>query len=270
MTDIINYISHHNFTFWNYISAIEDPGLLEFLTSVWQAMEATIESGLKNERILPGELKLPSRAANFFKLSQQNSGMESSSYLIAAYALASSEENARAHQVVTAPTCGSCGVLPGVLKFLQIKNNFSMFEILKSLATAGLIGNVVRFNASISGAEVGCQGEIGTASAMAAGAAAQLLGGNPAQIEHAAEMVIEHSLGMTCDPMRGLVQIPCIERNAFWANQALFSANYSLALTNQHRLTFDMAVETMKRTGRDLHCKYRETSDGGLALLKLP
>ena len=181
------------------------------------------------------------------------------------YALAVSEENASGGKIVTAPTCGSCGVMPAVLYHLQKSRDFSDMRILRALATAGLIGNIVKFNASISGAEVGCQGEVGVACAMASAAANQLFGGSPAQIEYAAEMGLEHHLGMTCDPVCGLVQIPCIERNAYAAARALDANLYSAFTDGMHRVSFDKVVQVMKQTGHDLPSLYKETSEGGLA-----
>ena len=186
--------------------------------------------------------------------------------LIFAYALAVSEENASGGKIVTAPTCGSCGVLPGVLYHLWKSRQISEARILRALATAGLFGNIVKTNASISGAEVGCQGEVGVACAMAAAAASQLFGGTPAQIEYAAGMGLEHHLGLTCDPVCGLVQIPCIERNAYAAARAMDANSYAMFTDGQHRVSFDKVVEVMKNTGHDLPSLYKETSEGGLAM----
>jgi L-serine dehydratase len=189
---------------------------------------------------------------------------------LAAFALGVSEENAAGGVVVTAPTCGSCGVVPAVLYYLNETVGGDDQAILHALATAGLIGNLVKHNASISGAQVGCQGEIGTACAMAAGAAAQFLGGTVRQIEYAAEMGLEHHLGLTCDPVAGLVQIPCIERNVFAAARALSCADYALFSDGGHRVSFDQVVAAMRQTGHDLPSLYRETSSGGLAALFPP
>jgi len=183
--------------------------------------------------------------------------------------IAVTEENAAGGKIVTAPTCGSSGVVPAVLKYLQESFSFSDDKILRALATAGLIGNIVKENASISGAKVGCQGEIGTACAMASAAATQLLGGTPNQIEYAAEMGIEHHLGLTCDPINGLVQVPCIERNAFAAERALNTSTYALLSDGRHLVSFDKIVKTMNQTGHDLPSIYKETSEGGMALLDI-
>jgi len=185
--------------------------------------------------------------------------------LLFAYALAVSEENAGGGKIVTAPTCGSCGVLPSVLYHLSVSRHISDQRILRALATAGLFGNIVKKNASISGAEVGCQGEVGVACAMAAAAAAQLFGGTPAQIEYAAEMGLEHHLGLTCDPVCGLVQIPCIERNAYAAARAMDANSYAMLTDGAHQVSFDKVVEVMKKTGHDLPSLYKETGEGGLA-----
>jgi len=197
--------------------------------------------------------------ANGYKPSLQSRG------LVYAYSLAVSEENASGGQVVTAPTCGSSGVVPAVLYHLSKSYEFSDKRILHALATAGLIGNIVKHNASISGAEVGCQGEVGVACAMAAGAANQLFGGSPFQIEYAAEMGIEHHLGLTCDPVCGLVQIPCIERNAFAASKAMDANLYAAFSDGRHRVSFDHVVRVMKQTGKDIPSLYKETAQGGLA-----
>ncbi|MDE6500115.1 MAG: L-serine ammonia-lyase, iron-sulfur-dependent, subunit alpha, partial [Rikenella sp.] len=185
--------------------------------------------------------------------------------VVYAYALATSEENAAGGEIVTAPTCGSSGVLPAVLFHLQQTRDFARTKLLRALATAGLFGNVVKHNASVSGAEVGCQGEVGVACAMAAAAACQLFGGTPAQVEYAAEMGLEHHLGLTCDPICGLVQIPCIERNAYAAARALDSNIYATYSDGRHRVSFDRVVEVMRQTGHDLPSLYKETAEGGLA-----
>ena len=228
-------------------------------------MKSAVERGLDNEGVLPGPLNLRRKASAYFiKASGYQANLRSRG-LVFSYALAVSEENASGGVIVTAPTCGSCGVLPAVLYHLQKTREFSEMRILRALATAGLVGNVVKTKASISGAEVGCQGEVGVACAMAAAAANQLFGGSPAQIEYSAEMGLEHHLGMTCDPVCGLVQIPCIERNAYAAARALDSNIYATFTDGTHRVSFDKVVEVMKETGHDLPSLYKETSEGGLA-----
>ena len=234
-----------------------------WLRDVWQTMLDALTRGLACEDPLPGPLRLRRRARTAYTRSRQLNDPRTA--LISAYALAVAEENAAGGVVATAPTCGSSGVVPGLFRFLVDHLQLQALEIYRALATAGLFGNLIKHNASISGAAVGCQGEVGAACAMAAAGAAQLLGGTPHQIECAAEMALEHHLGLTCDPMAGLVQIPCIERNAMAAMRALTCAEYALLFDGRHRVSFDQVVETMNQTGRDLPSLYRETSTGGLA-----
>jgi L-serine dehydratase len=215
--------------------------------------------------VLPGGLKLQRKASQFFAKANDMSGPVATPTRALSYALAVAEENAGGGKIVTAPTCGSCGVLPAVLYYLRNQYKLPKIKILRALLTAGLLGNLVKFNGSISGAEVGCQGEIGVACAMASGAAAQLLGGSIFQIEYAAEMGLEHHLGLTCDPMLGLVQIPCIERNALAAMRSLDHASYALLSDGRHKVSFDTVVDVMMETGQALPPLYRETSLGGLA-----
>lgn len=220
---------------------------------------------LDSEGVLPGPLNLRRKASTYYIRASGYKASLQSRGLVFAYALAVSEENASGGVIVTAPTCGSCGIVPAVLYHLQKSREFSDTRILRALATAGLIGNIVKTNASISGAEAGCQAEVGVACSMASAAANQLFGGSPAQIEYAAEMGLEHHLGMTCDPVCGLVQIPCIERNAYAAARALDANLYSSFTDGMHRVSFDKVVEVMKETGNDLPSLYKETSEGGLA-----
>jgi L-serine dehydratase len=229
-------------------------------------MDDAISRGLKKEGTLPGGLMLPRKSSSFNLKAQNFSGPFKKRSKLFAYALAVSEENAAGGLIVTAPTCGACGVIPAVLKHYQKVYEADLQQIYKALATAGLIGTLVKHNASISGAEVGCQGEVGTACAMASAAANQLMGGTINQVEYAAEMGIEHHLGLTCDPVAGLVQIPCIERNAFAAERALAHNTYALMSDGRHRISFDEVVETMYKTGKNLSNDYKETSKAGLAL----
>jgi L-serine dehydratase len=247
------------------VEAQEDPYIWDFLREVWRVMYASIEHGLQAEGVLPGGLGLPRKAWVFHRQISMSGKNFFNEGLLPAYALATSEENASGGMVVTAPTCGSSGILPAVLRYMQENTNCSDAAILRALATAGLIGNLVKQNGSISGAEVGCQGEVGVACAMAAAAAAQLMGGTPRQVEYAAEMGLEHNLGLTCDPVNGMVQIPCIERNVFAAAQAMTCARYACSTDGSHRVSFDEVVAVMKQTGHDLPSLYRETSSGGLA-----
>lgn len=265
MADILHWCNSNGKQLWEYVEEYEEEDIWDFLEEVWKVMEDALKRGLSNEGVLPGGLKLP-RKAQSFNLKGQNfaTPFKRRSQLFS-FALAVSEENAAGGKIVAAPTCGACGVLPAVLKYFKKVHKNDKKTILRALATAGLIGNLVKTNASISGAEVGCQGEVGTACAMASGAATQMMGGTIYQIEYSAEMGLEHHLGLTCDPVAGLVQIPCIERNAFAAERAVSHNNYALLTDGRHRISFDEVVETMYKTGIDLQSQYRETSEGGLA-----
>lgn len=265
MTEILSWCENTGKTYWEYVNECEDSDIWDYLNEVWKTMQEAIQLGLDAEGVLPGPLNLRRKASTYYiKASGYKSSLRSRG-LVFAYALAVSEQNASGGRIVTAPTCGSCGVVPAILHHLQTSRDFSDMRILRAMATAGVVGNVVKTNASISGAEVGCQGEVGVACAMASAAANQLFGGSPAQIEYAAEMGLEHHLGMTCDPVCGLVQIPCIERNAMAAARALDANLYSSFTDGMHRVSFDRVVQVMKQTGHDLPSLYKETSEGGLA-----
>lgn len=266
MKDILEWCHTKGKTFWEYVEDKEGKNIYEYLGTVWSTMEAAIQRGLEGEGLLPGGLGLQRKSSTYFIKSKGYQGSMKSRALIYSYALAVSEENASGGIIVTAPTCGSCGVLPAVLYHLKKNHEVSEKRLIRALATAALIGNIVKHNASVSGAEVGCQGEIGVACAMAAAAACQLFGGSPQQIEYAAEMGLEHHLGLTCDPICGLVQIPCIERNAFAAARALDSCSFAMLSDGKHIINFDKVVKTMKQTGHDLPSLYKETSLGGLAV----
>lgn len=263
--DIQEYCDRQGMNFWEYVREREAPDFWDYLGEVWQAMREAIQRGLTEEEVLPGVLHLKRKAAKFYVKANSYQPSLQSKGVTFAYALAVAEENASGGRIVTAPTCGSCGVLPAVLYQIQERHHFSDLQIHRALATAGLFGNVVKENASISGAEVGCQGEVGVACAMASAAANQLFGGSIAQIEYAAEMGLEHHLGMTCDPVCGLVQIPCIERNAYAAVRAMDACLYSALTDGRHTVSFDKVVAVMKQTGHDLPSVYKETSEGGLA-----
>lgn len=265
MTDLLTDFQTSGESFWGYVENCEGKEIWDFLESVWGTMKKSIKTGLDSEGIIPGGLHLARKARSIHSKAKMLKAIMRSNGLIAAYAYAVSEENATKGTIVTAPTCGACGVLPAVLYHFSRTIELSRFDILKALATAGLVGNLVKFNASISGAEVGCQGEVGTACAMAAAAATQLLGGSVRQIEYAAEMGLEHHLGLTCDPVGGLVQIPCIERNAHAATRALSCCHLSLLSDGEHKISFDEVTAVMKETGQALPSLYRETSAGGLA-----
>lgn len=270
MDEMLEWCKKEGRSIWEYVEEIEGKKIWDYLKIVWQVMQDAIKRGLEAERVLPGKLKLPRKASSYYIKSKGAVGSQKNIGLIFAYALAVSEENAAGGLIVTAPTCGSLGVLPGILHFLKEHDKLSDKKILRALATAGMIGNFVKTNASISGAEVGCQGEVGTACAMAAGATAQLKGATVNQIEYAAEMGFEHNLGLTCDPLEGYVQIPCIERNAFAAMKSWECAVYALLSDGSHKVSFDQVVETMMETGKDLQSAYKETSLGGLARICRP
>ncbi len=240
----------------------EGAGFDDFLDGIWDAMRRCVARGLAAGGPLPGPLGMTRKAADFLARARAT-GLRGA--WLSAFALAAMEENAVGGEVVTAPTCGACGVLPAVLHWLEQRLDLTPAQVRDGLCVAGLVGNLVKRNASISGAEVGCQGEVGTACAMAAAACCHLMGGTPPQVEYAAEMALEHHLGLTCDPILGLVQAPCIERNAFAAARAVDCAEYALAGDGRHRISFDEVVQAMLETGRDLPAGYRETAAGGLA-----
>ncbi len=255
----------------DYVFEHEDEDFQKFLLKVWHTMMASVREGLIHTGTLPGGLGVERKAQHL--LNQRHideSPQTRENRLVCAYAFAVSEQNADCGTIVTAPTCGSCGVLPAVLVYMQEKNGFSDREVVRALAVAGLMGNLVATNASISGAECGCQAEVGTACSMAAAALGELFEMGIDQIEYAAEISLEHHLGLTCDPVCGLVQIPCIERNAVAAMRAINALSLANFLSDSRKISFDMVVETMYRTGLDLSHLYRETSEGGLAKLYRP
>ncbi len=265
LSDILAACQEDGQMFWEYVAQCEGDTIWDFLEEIWRQMVVSLETGLHAAGVIPGGLGVCRKARALRRKSSVLKSDFRNEALLAAYAYAVAEQNACAECVVTAPTCGSCGVVPAVLYLLKDEIPCDEREILQALATAGLIGNLVKTNGSISGAAVGCQGVIGTACAMAAGAAAQLLGGSPQQIEYAAEMGLEHHLGLTCDPVGGLVQIPCIERNAHAATRALSCARFALLSDGLHRISFDDVVTVLLETGRALPSLYRETATGGLA-----
>jgi len=257
----------NDLAFWQFVEQTE-PGLWPRLDAIWEAMRATIQAGLTSTQIiLPGTLELARRAGIFHYRAQALPATRRDLALISAYALATAEENAAGAPIVTAPSCGAAGVLPAVLYFYETDAHVSRARILQALATAGLFGASIRANATVSGAEAGCQAEIGSACSMAAAAAAQINGATLFQIEYAAEMAMEHNLGLTCDPVEGYVQIPCIERNMNAALRAVEAANVALITDGRHLISFDDVIQVMASTGRDLQSAYRETALGGLAHL---
>jgi L-serine dehydratase len=267
MQDILRLCTQEGKTLWEFVEDNEGPQIWDYLANILQTMHESIERGLNTQGVLPGGLGLARHAWTIYRKIQMSGGQLKKEGFLPAYAMAVAEENAVGGLIVTAPTCGSAGVLPAVLRHIEDTLPTPESELLHALATAGLIGNLIKANASISGAEVGCQGEIGSACAMAAAAATQLMGGSIRQIEYAAEMGLEHHLGLTCDPVNGLVQIPCIERNAFAATRAIDCATFALYSDGSHRISFDEVVKVMARTGRDLPHVYRETAEGGLAIV---
>ncbi|MDL2320225.1 L-serine ammonia-lyase, iron-sulfur-dependent, subunit alpha [Alistipes sp. OttesenSCG-928-B03] len=265
LAEIQEWCDRNGSSYWEYVEHCEGEEIWDYLMEVWQTMRSTIEIGLEKEGVIPGGLGVRRKASTYLVKSKGHNDSMASRGKLYAYALATSEENASGGVIVTAPTCGASGVLPAILYHLKESRDFSDIKILRALATAGLFGNVVKTNGSISGAEVGCQGEVGVACAMAAAAASQLFGGTPAQIEYAAEMALEHHLGLTCDPVCGLVQIPCIERNAIAAARAFDTNIYAMFSDGKHRVSFDRVVDVMRETGHDIPSLYKETAEGGLA-----
>ena len=264
--DIKKFCTENKLKLWQYAEIYEGDGLWGYLENVWQTMNDCIDAGLKADGVLEGGLGTVRKARTLYEQYVLNEAQEMrENRLVCAYAFAASEQNAGGGIVVTAPTCGSCGVIPAVFRYLKQKNDVPDREILRALATAGIIGNIVKTNASISGAECGCQAEVGVACSMASAGIASLYGMDLDQIEYAAEIAIEHHLGLTCDPICGLVQIPCIERNAVAALRALNEVTLADFLSDTRKISFDVAVKTMYETGRDLAGGYRETAQSGLA-----
>ncbi len=252
----------------DYVFVCEGEALKEYLKEVWQAMKASVEAGLKAQGVLPGGLGVERKARFLYRQKHIDESAETKeNRLVCAYAFAVSEQNASAGTIVTAPTCGASGVLPAVLKYAQERRGYSDDSIVRALAAGGIVGNLIKTNASISGAECGCQAEIGSACCMAAAALGELYEMELGQIEYAAEIAMEHQLGLTCDPIGGLVQIPCIERNAVAAMRAINAVSLADFLSDSRKISFDLVVETMYETGKDISCRYRETAEGGLAKL---
>lgn len=267
-TEIANMCKSRNIRLSDYVFEKEDSDIKQYLMAVWKTMQNAINEGLSKSGTLPGGLSVERKAQFLYNQKHiDESPQTRENRLVCSYAFAVSEQNADCGIIVTAPTCGSCGVLPAVLKYMQDKNNFTDEDIIRALAVAGLIGNIVATNASISGAECGCQAEVGTACSMASAALCELFEMGIDQIEYAAEVAMEHHLGLTCDPVCGLVQIPCIERNAVAAMRAINALSLANFLYGSRKVSFDMVVETMYQTGKDLSHLYRETSEGGLAKL---
>lgn len=257
-----------NISLKEYIYSMEKEQFRDKLKNAWHTMEDCIQRGLETEGTLPGGLGLTRKAPSLYSMRCHNESLDvTMERTIASYAYAVSEENASEHVVVTAPTCGSCGVVPAVFYYMRHDRGYSEEEIIDALCVAGLIGNIIRTNASVSGAECGCQAEIGSACSMAAAGLASLMGLSIDEIEYAAEVAMEHHLGLTCDPVMGLVQIPCIERNAVAAMRAVNAVNLSRFLSKTRRISLDEVIATMYKTGLDMSEKYRETAHGGLAVI---
>lgn len=266
--EIASYCYEHEIRIWEYVEKVEGPGIWDYLEEVWNQMKRTIKSGLKTEGVLAGGLGVQRKAAFLYNQYHMDESAETKeNRIVCAYAFAVGEQNAGNGTVVTAPTCGAAGVVPAVLYYWQKKRGVSDTDILHALATGGIIGNLIKTNASISGAECGCQAEIGTACCMASASLAEICGMSLNQIEYAAEISMEHMLGLTCDPINGLVQIPCIERNAIAAMRSINAISLANFLTDTRKISFDTVVKTMYATGRDIKSHYRETSEGGLAKL---
>ena len=265
MKEIIKWCKDNNKHLWQYVEECEGPSIWQHLKFIDQAMTDAVQRGLEKEGDVPGPFKYPKRAREMYDKALSKRASLVFTNKIFAYALAVSEENASMGQLVTAPTCGASGVVPGVLRAMKEEYELVEKHILRGLAIAGLVGNLVKYNATISGAEAGCQAEVGTACSMAAAMATYFMGGSIDQIEYAAESAMEHHLGMTCDPVGGYVIIPCIERNAICAVRAINTATYCMSTDGKHTISFDEVIKTMKETGKDMCSAYKETSDGGLA-----
>ena len=265
MAEILEYCDLKNISFYDYVIECEGQDIIKYGDEVLTVMFNTVEKGLVNDGKLPGDLNINRRAKSFYNKYLEDDAL---STLAFAASLAASEENAAGGEMVTAPTCGASGVVPGVLYTYGKRRNFSRQFLIEALLVGGLIGNIVKHTGSISGAEVGCQGEVGVACAMASASITYMLGGTNKQIEYAAEIALEHHLGLTCDPVKGYVQIPCIERNAMSCKRAIDCAQFALLTDGNHYIKLDDAIQTMVETGKDLHYKYRETSEGGLAKIK--
>ncbi len=269
-SDISGYCEKRDIRLWNYVLENEDNSFTDYMYKIWNAMKASVKNGLADTGVLPGGLEVQKKAKVLFNsqhIDETNETRENR--IVCSYAFAVGEQNASGEKIVTAPTCGAAGIVPAVLLYQQQKNNFSDEQIVHALMTAGIIGNLIKTNASISGAECGCQAEVGSACAMAAAALGELFGLSIDKIEYAAEIAIEHHLGLTCDPICGLVQIPCIERNAVAAMRAINAVNLASFLWNSRKISLDSVIQTMKETGIDMHMSYKETSEAGLAKIDL-
>jgi L-serine dehydratase len=266
LTAILEYCQQEGLTIPQYVEKYEGASIWPFLKTIWEQMQKTILEGISTEGLLPGTLKVTRKAKMLYQAVLANTTPEVfQNRMISAYAFAVNEVNAAGGVVVTAPTCGASGTMPALLKYVVERDHIPEQKVLEALAVGGLIGNLIKHNASISGAEAGCQAEVGSACSMAAATYAYLLNMNLSQIEYAAEVGMEHHLGLTCDPIQGYVQIPCIERNAMAALRAIDAAQLAFIIADSRKISFDLIVDTMYQTGKDMDQKYRETSKGGLA-----
>lgn len=266
--EIKKYCEEHEMRLWQYVEMIEGKEIYGFVHDIWEQMQKSVKQGISKTGVIPGRLGVQKKAKHLYNQNHIDETTETrENRMVASFAFAVGEENACGETIVTAPTCGASGVVPAVMCYYKKKREFSDEQIVHALETAALIGNLVKTNASISGAECGCQAEIGTACAMASAGLAELLGMSLSQIEYAAEIAIEHHLGLTCDPIYGLVQIPCIERNAVAAMRAINAVNLANFLTDTRKISFDLVVDTMYETGKDLSKLYKETAEGGLSKL---
>jgi L-serine dehydratase len=266
--EIKRYCNAENIRLYEYVERFEGLEIWTYLEYIYDAMMSAVDRGLATTGVLPGELRVKRKANDLKSKIMPNEPIEiTESRIVSSYAYAVAEENASGGIVVTAPTCGSCGIVPAVLRYMRERHKFTKKRCLRALATGGLIGNVIKHNATISGAIAGCQAEVGSATAMAAAMHADLFKLSIEQIEYAAEISLEHHLGLTCDPILGYVQIPCIERNAVGALRAIDACGLAFFLSESRQISLDMVIETMYQTGKDIHTKYRETGTGGLALL---
>ncbi len=269
-SDISRYCEDRNIRLWQYAVETEDENFLDYMHSIWDAMKTSVKNGLIDSGYLPGGLGVQKKAKSLFNNQHvDETAVTKENRVVCAYAFAVGEQNASGEKIVTAPTCGAAGVVPAVLYYHRQKNNFTDESIVRSLITAGIVGNLIKTNASISGAECGCQAEIGSACAMASAALGELFELSNDKIEYAAEIAIEHHLGLTCDPICGLVQIPCIERNAVAAMRAINAVNLASFLWDTRKISLDKVIKTMKETGIDMHKAYKETSEAGLAKIDI-
>ena len=269
-SEIAEHCKKNHMRLWQYVEEVEGIEIRDYLLKIWNQMKLSIHIGLETEGVLPGGLNVKRKAKKLYSHQHiDESAQTKENRVVSAYAFAVSEQNADGEVIVTAPTCGSAGVMPSVLYYQQMKRGYTDLEIIRALETGGIIGNLIKTNASISGSECGCQAEIGTACAMASAALGELFGLETDKIEYAAEIAIEHHLGLTCDPICGLVQIPCIERNAVAAMRAINAVSLASFLSDTRNISVDEVIEVMRMTGKDIPGRYRETAEGGLATLRI-